>query len=136
MSDRREGCLLGGMPRLDQPSVVCDRLGCRRRSRSGLMPPVQGRDRMSGWTARGVEAREKRQVAPAERWRELNGLFDAEIREVRGDKPFRWQPSRGTVRGIILADRLFEICPDHKFEPRPNRAFLAPAMPETIAATP
>ncbi len=63
--------------------------------------------------------------ADAERWRELNGLFDAEIREVRGDKPFRWQPSRGTVRGIILADRLFEICEGHDFEPRPGRAFLA-----------
>jgi hypothetical protein len=45
----------------------------------------------------------------AERWRELNGLHDAEIRGVRRSEPFRWQPSRGTVRGIILADRLFEI---------------------------
>ena len=74
--------------------------------------------------------------ADAERWRELNGLFDAEIREVRGDKPFRWQPSRGTVRGIILADRLFEICPDHKFEPRPNRAFLAATKDDSVAAAP
>jgi hypothetical protein len=63
--------------------------------------------------------------ADAERWRELNGLYDAEIREVRGDKPFRWQPSRGTVRGIILADRLFEIWPERDFVPKPNRAVLA-----------
>lgn len=63
--------------------------------------------------------------ADAERWRELKGLFEAEIKEVRGNKPFRWQPSRGTVRGIILADRLFEIYPDHRFEPRPNRACLS-----------
>jgi hypothetical protein len=63
--------------------------------------------------------------ADAERWRELNGLFEAEIKEVRGDKPFRWQPSRGTIRGIIIADRLFEVFPDHKFESRPNRCFIA-----------
>lgn len=65
--------------------------------------------------------------ADAERWRELNGLFEADIKEVRGAHPFRWQPSRGTVRGIILADRLFEIFPDHKHEDRPNRAYLAAA---------
>jgi hypothetical protein len=52
--------------------------------------------------------------ADAERWRELNGIFDAKIMVVGSTKPFRWQPSRGTVRGIILADRLFTVYPsDH-----------------------
>jgi hypothetical protein len=64
--------------------------------------------------------------ADAERWRELNALLDAEIHEVWNEKPFRWQPSRGTVRGIILADRLFEIWPEARFEPGPNRAVIAP----------
>jgi hypothetical protein len=62
--------------------------------------------------------------ADATRWQELNGLFDGEIREVRCDKPFRWQPSRGTVRGIIVADRLYLIHLTNKFEPGPNKAFL------------
>jgi hypothetical protein len=49
--------------------------------------------------------------ADAERWRDLNGLLDAKPRPVTGAEPFQWTPSRGTVRGIILADRLFSVFP-------------------------
>jgi hypothetical protein len=47
--------------------------------------------------------------ADAERWKDLNGLFDADVKQVMARKPFRWQPSRGTVRGIILADALHQV---------------------------
>lgn len=64
--------------------------------------------------------------ADATKWRDLNySNPPREIKEVRGSRPFRWYPSRGTVRGIILADRLFEVYPaDHKYDSRPNRCSL------------
>lgn len=50
-------------------------------------------------------------LADAERWQTLGGIGKeaSRIEEVRADKPFRWQPSRGTVRGIILADALYKV---------------------------
>ena len=62
--------------------------------------------------------------ADAERWKDLNGLFNGKIVEVRSDKSFRWQPSRGTVRGIILADRLFAIYEDGPRARRGNWAVI------------
>jgi hypothetical protein len=44
---------------------------------------------------------------------------------VLAEQEFRWQPSRGSVHGVILADRLFEIFPDPRFERRPYRAYVA-----------
>lgn len=67
--------------------------------------------------------------ADAAKWRDMNvgyGNPPREIKEVRASRPFRWHPSRGTVRGIILADRLYEVYPDDKFEPRSNRCALFP----------
>lgn len=48
--------------------------------------------------------------ADGERWRDLNGLV-ADVVEVESPKPFRWQPSRGTVRGIILASEMHMVFP-------------------------
>ena len=63
--------------------------------------------------------------ADAERWRRLNRHEGAVVRPVLAEQEFRWQPSRGSVHGVILADRLFEIFPDPRFERRPYRAYVA-----------
>jgi hypothetical protein len=47
--------------------------------------------------------------ADAERWIEVNHYQGWSVCEVRGREAFRWQPSQGTVRGVILANRLYEI---------------------------
>ena len=62
----------------------------------------------------------------AERWRSLRGLADARVVKVLSPVPFNFRRSRGSAKDLELADRLFEIFPDHRFEPGPNRAFLAP----------
>lgn len=62
----------------------------------------------------------------AERWRRGQGQNAGDIRVVLSTEPFRWRPSRGTLRDIEFADHLFEIFPDHKFKAAPHRAFLAP----------
>jgi len=64
--------------------------------------------------------------ASAERWRALRGPADGEIRQVLCQSPFRWRHSAGAIKDIRLADRLYEIYPDHRFEPARDRAFLAP----------
>lgn len=61
----------------------------------------------------------------AERWRTAAGRDDCEIHEVYSLAPFRWHLSRGTLRDVVLADHMFEIFPDHRYEPLPHRAFLA-----------
>jgi hypothetical protein len=61
--------------------------------------------------------------ADSERWRDLNGIFDSEIKQVSARKPFRWQPSRGTVRGIILADSLHMIYPSAEDCDNANRKY-------------
>lgn len=65
-----------------------------------------------------------RTPADAEKWREAAGRGAAVIREAFAFQPFRWHLSRGTLRDVVLADHLFEIFYDHKFEPLPHRAFL------------
>jgi hypothetical protein len=82
------------------------------------------------WRDDGVNHGRRHYVFPsravAERWRAIRGISDARIVEVLSQDPFNFRPSRGTVKGVELADRLFEIFPDHRFKPGPNRAFLAP----------
>lgn len=63
----------------------------------------------------------------AERWRRGQGQNAGDIRKVLSTEPFRWRPSRGTLRDIEFADHLFEIFPDHRYRQAPHRAFLAPA---------
>ena len=60
----------------------------------------------------------------AERWRTAAGREGCEIREVYSLSAFRWHLSRGTLRDVVLADHMFEIFPDHRYEPLPHRAFL------------
>jgi hypothetical protein len=64
--------------------------------------------------------------ADADRYRSAARLCHYEIREVLSETQIHWHPSRGTIRGLDLADHLYTIYPDHRFEPGPYRAFLAP----------
>jgi hypothetical protein len=66
-----------------------------------------------------------RTEADAERWRVTQSLDTCPVRPVLSEQPFRWRQSSGTVKGIQLADRLFEIFPDRRFATAPHRAFLA-----------
>ncbi len=54
--------------------------------------------------------------------------MSCDIREVLAHQEIPWQVSRGSIRDLELASRLYEIYPDHRFEPKPYRAFLAPAV--------
>jgi hypothetical protein len=58
----------------------------------------------------------------AERWRTAASREECEIREVYSLDPFRWHLSRGTLRDVVLADHMFEIFPNHKYEQKPHRA--------------
>lgn len=62
----------------------------------------------------------------ARRWRDVNKLTGCEIRPVLVEHEPGWHLSRGTIKGLELADRLFEVYPNHRFPPAHNRAFLAP----------
>jgi hypothetical protein len=60
----------------------------------------------------------------AERWRTMNGLGDAPIREVRAPVRFTWRVSTGTLKDLVTADKLVTIYPNHRFAPEPHRAYL------------
>lgn len=60
----------------------------------------------------------------ARRW--IKRRVDGTIRAVLSDRPFTWTRSRGTLKDVELADRPFEIFPDHRHPPGLHRAFLAP----------
>ena len=100
---------------------------------------VSGTDYYRGYiVCRGPEEVRGRQVyvfrtrEDAERWRSVRNLHDHRICEVLSEHDIKWRQSRGSVKDLELADRLFEIYPDHRFEPKPNRAFIAP---EELACT-
>ena len=61
----------------------------------------------------------------AGRWAVAAGRMNCEVREVYSLAPFQWHESRGTVHGLVLANHMVEVFPDHRFEPLPNRVFLA-----------
>ena len=48
------------------------------------------------------------------------------IRKILSYEEFVWRKPRGTTRDIELADRMFEVFPNHKFMQGHGRAFLAP----------
>ncbi len=74
---------------------------------------------------KGDEAYVFRNTVDAERWRTAAGREGHVIRTVFSMAPFKWHLSRGTLRDVVLADHMFEIFPDHRYEPLPHRAFLA-----------
>ena len=56
----------------------------------------------------------------------LETRSDGTVRPVLSQHPFSWTRSRGAMKDLVLADRPFEIFPDHRHPPAPQRAFLAP----------
>lgn len=60
----------------------------------------------------------------AERWREVSGLGDCAIRKVETEAQIHWRKSTGNVEDVELADHLFQIFADHRYEPGPHRAHL------------
>lgn len=65
-------------------------------------------------------------AASALRWYTSQINRDGVVKLVLSHEPFRWRPSRGTLRNIEFADHLFEVYPDHRFPKGPHRAFLSP----------
>lgn len=70
----------------------------------------------------------------AERYRAAVDRLDAEIREVRSETEIQWHSGRGTIRDLQLADHVFTIYPDWRFEPGPYRAYLVPEENSRFAA--
>ncbi len=58
-------------------------------------------------------------------YRSANGLQSCPIEEVLCEQPFNWRKSTGTLQDVELAARPYELYPDHRFPPAPNRAFMA-----------
>lgn len=69
-----------------------------------------------------------RTMLDAERWRTAAGAERCEIKTVYSLECFRWHLSHGVVRDVVYADQPFEIFPDHRYEPLPHRAFIAPSQ--------
>ena len=71
----------------------------------------------------------------AARYRASRGLRHCHIREVRTDAMLEWKVlTTAGLEGVEIADRPFEIYPDHRFPPRANRAFLVPLERPRAAA--
>lgn len=61
-------------------------------------------------------------------WRDKRALGSCELRKVLSETPFEWIADTLTFKGMTLANRLFEIRADHRFEAAAGRAFLAPVQ--------
>ena len=61
----------------------------------------------------------------AEYYRSVTNV-EGEIRQVLSELPIRWSDGKGNIKNLRLAERLYTIYPDHRYEPGPYRAFLAP----------
>jgi hypothetical protein len=47
-------------------------------------------------------------------------------RQILCETPIRWTRGRGRVKNLELADKLYTVYPDCRFEPGPYRAYVAP----------
>jgi len=65
-----------------------------------------------------------RREIDARKW--LENRTDGTVRAVLSPEPYAWTKSRGAMKDLILAERPFEIFPDHRHPPGKHRAFLAP----------
>jgi len=61
----------------------------------------------------------------AEYYRSVTNV-EGDVRQVLSEMPIRWSDGKGNIKNLRLAERLYTIYPDHRFEPGPFRAFLAP----------
>jgi len=67
-----------------------------------------------------------RSVEDAQRFRSLRDMAHVEIRRVCSQEPFHWRHSGGKAKGLELADHLYSIFPDHRYEPGAYRAHVDP----------
>lgn len=65
-------------------------------------------------------------ISGAKRWRAANDLDDSALRKVLSPRRFRWRPSKGRLTGLSVANRLYHVVPDHKFDPKMPYVILAP----------
>jgi hypothetical protein len=65
----------------------------------------------------------------AKRYRAAVNREHHEVRAVRSEHEFTWRVGGGNGGDIVVADHVYTIFPDHRFEPAPNRACLAPVEP-------
>ena len=65
-----------------------------------------------------------RREQDARKW--LESRTDGVVRAVLSREPFAWTRSRGAMKDLVLAEKPFEIFPDHRHPPGKYRAFLAP----------
>jgi hypothetical protein len=61
----------------------------------------------------------------AEYYRFTTGL-DGSLREIASETPIQWSDADAFVPHLCVAERRFRVYPDFRFEPGPDRAFLAP----------
>jgi hypothetical protein len=64
--------------------------------------------------------------ADAEQYRRATNRDQDEIREVYSEFEFKWHMGRGSIKNLKLADHIYTIYPDYRFEPGPYRACLIP----------
>lgn len=64
----------------------------------------------------------------AERWQTAMASASVEtvMLEVWSIEPFRWRLTDCSGVSIVLADSAYEVFDDHRYEPLPHRAFIAP----------
>lgn len=93
----------------------------------GLMTPAEEFTGFIVWRDRALPSMEYvfPSEAEASKWREAKGLDDAPIRAVKSHSPFHWRQSTGSLADLTLADRLYEIHPDQRYAPSPQRAHIS-----------
>lgn len=84
--------------------------------RGWVVWPARPFGRVQTWVFRSPE--------DARKWQK--GRTDGTVQPVLSEVPFAWTRAKGPLKDIVLAERPFEIFPDHRFPPGHNRAFLAP----------
>lgn len=64
--------------------------------------------------------------ADAERWRSIRQLEGFDVVRIVTKDPIPWQISRGSIRDLELASRLYEIYPNHKYAEGQYKAHIDP----------
>lgn len=73
-----------------------------------------------------------RSLMDAERWKTVTAAAkeNSDIFEVYSLNSYRWHLSQGTVRDIVLADRMYTIHADHKYPAGAFQAFFYKKRPK------
>jgi len=64
-------------------------------------------------------------IEDATKWRLANQLVSFDIVEVSSENEFIWRETSGNLKGVNLADRQYEIFPDHNFHYSETAAWLS-----------